>query len=115
MFKKILLFLVVLLLVAAAYLQFGHLPEPLPADTQSSQWLEKGIHDVSYFQRSRTVTTPAAMSVAFKLAFGIRKTWSPQRHCLSTVMALCLLAVAEVIWLSILPATVISSLLWITP
>lgn len=49
MFKKILLFLVVLLLVAAAYLQFGHLPEPLPADTQSSQWLEKGIHDVSYF------------------------------------------------------------------
>lgn len=49
MFKKIVLSLVLLLVVAAVYLQFGHLPEPLPADSQSSYWLEKGIYDVSYF------------------------------------------------------------------
>ena len=49
MFKKILLSLTVLLIIAAVYLRFGHLPEPLPADTQSSHWLEGGIYDVSYF------------------------------------------------------------------
>lgn len=49
MFKKILLSLVVLLLASGAYLQFGNLPQPLSADTQSSRWLEKGIYDVSYF------------------------------------------------------------------
>ncbi|WP_269618545.1 alpha/beta hydrolase family protein [Zhongshania sp. BJYM1] len=49
MFKKILLSLFVLIIAVGVYLKFGNLPEPLPADSQSSQWLERGIYDVTYF------------------------------------------------------------------
>lgn len=49
MFKKILLWLAALLIALAVYIQFGNLPEPLPAESQSSHWLEKGTYDVSYF------------------------------------------------------------------
>ncbi|WP_373096022.1 alpha/beta hydrolase family protein [Zhongshania sp.] len=49
MIKKILLLIVVLIVAVVLYLQFGNLPETLPADSQSSKWLEKGIYDVDYF------------------------------------------------------------------
>jgi len=49
MIKKILWAIVFLVVAAMLYLQFGNKPAPLPTDTQSSQWLEKGLYDVDYF------------------------------------------------------------------
>ncbi|CAA0079139.1 Uncharacterised protein [Zhongshania aliphaticivorans] len=49
MFKKTVLLLTVLLLGLGAYVKFGKLPEPLPENSQSRQWLEQGSYDVSYF------------------------------------------------------------------
>ena len=57
MIKKILLLIVVLIVAVMLYLQFGNLPEPLPADSQSSKWLEKGIYDVDYFDVELVDTT----------------------------------------------------------
>lgn len=57
MVKKILLLIAIFFVAVVLYLQFGHLPEPLPAASQSAKWLEKGIYDVEYFDVELVDTT----------------------------------------------------------
>ncbi|GAA4103043.1 hypothetical protein [Zhongshania borealis] len=67
MIKKILLLIVVLIVAAALYLRFGNLPTPLPADSQSSAWLEKGAYGVGYFDVELVDTTrPSQANGDFK-------------------------------------------------
>jgi pimeloyl-ACP methyl ester carboxylesterase len=57
MIKKILLFLLLILVAAGLYVQFSHLPDPLAPELKSSAWLKPGLYDVDYFDIELIDTT----------------------------------------------------------